>query len=70
MKTIRYFLYGFLMIVIFSGCCDSTDGQPSDSRIKLKDTRLLNGHRYSILEVDSVEYLTRNSGGFIKLEKK
>lgn len=30
----------------------------SENRIKLKEVRIINGYRYSIIEVDSVEFLT------------
>jgi len=43
--------------------------EDSQNRIKLKEMRMINGYRYSIIEVDSVEYLTQDQGGFVRLSK-
>jgi hypothetical protein len=43
--------------------------EDSQNRIKLKEMRIINGYRYSIIEVDSVEYLTQDQGGFVRLSK-
>lgn len=43
--------------------------EDSENRIKLKEVRFIGGYRYSIIEVDSVEYLTQDKGGFVRLSK-
>jgi len=43
--------------------------EDSQNRIILKESRIINGYRYSIIEVDSVEYLTQGQGGFVQLSK-
>ena len=43
--------------------------ESSENRIKLKEVRIINGYRYSIIEVDSIEYLTQDKGGFVRLSK-
>jgi len=43
--------------------------ESSENRIKLKEVRVINGYRYSIIEVDSIEYLTQDKGGFVRLSK-
>lgn len=43
--------------------------ETSENRIKLKETRVINGYRYSIIEVDSVEFLTQDKGGFVRISK-
>ncbi|MBV5346977.1 hypothetical protein JZU46_02005 [bacterium] len=57
---------------LFLGCTqvdsDSTN-KISKNRIKLKEVRIINRVRYSIIEVDSVEYLTQDNGGFIQISK-
>jgi hypothetical protein len=40
-----------------------------ENRIKLKEVRIINGYRYSIIEVDSVEFLTQDNGGFVRISK-
>lgn len=41
----------------------------SENRIKLKEVRIINGYRYSIIEVDSVVVLTQDNGGFVRISK-
>lgn len=43
--------------------------EKSENRIKLKEVRIIYGYRYSIIEVDSVEFLTQDKGGFIRISK-
>jgi hypothetical protein len=43
--------------------------EESQNRIRLRESRIINGYRYSIIEVDSVEYLTQDKGGFVRLSK-
>lgn len=71
MKKIKFIFCAILLVVFFGRCTEteSACNEVSSNRIKLINTRIINGYRYSILSVDSVEYLTRDSGGFIRLEK-
>ena len=65
-------LYAMLAVVFFGGCTEKesmTINEKSNNRIKLIEERIINGYRYSILEVDSVEYLTQDKGGFVRLGK-
>ena len=43
--------------------------ETSENRIKLKEVNIINGFRYSIIEVDSVEFLTQDRGGFVRISK-
>ena len=63
-------LYAMLAVIFFGGCTEKTStsiNEKSNNRIKLIEERIINGCRYSILEVDSVEYLTQDNGGFVRL---
>lgn len=64
-------LYAMLAVVFFSGCTQESISinEKSNNRIKLNEVRIINGYRYSILEIDSVEYLTQDNGGFVRLQK-
>lgn len=42
--------------------------QPT-SRITLKETKEIGGYYYSIIQIDSVEYLTSYHGGIIRITK-
>lgn len=66
----------FLILIISGISLDSCTevkstsiNQNYGSRIKLKEAANLNGYRYSIIEVDSIEYLTQDNGGFIRISK-
>jgi hypothetical protein len=64
--------YVLLAVVLFVGCTEKESNsinRKSNNRIKLIDERVINGYRYSIIEVDSVEYLTQDKGGFVRLGK-
>ena len=41
----------------------------SSNRIKFIETTVVGGYRYTIIQVDSVEFLTGERGGFIRLTK-
>jgi len=64
-------LYLVLAVVFISSCTNESTSynEHSANRIKLNEERIINGYRYSILEVDGVEYLTKDNGGFIRLDK-
>ena len=69
-NLIKYGCYTLLAVVLASCTSQSTSvNETSNNRIKLKDTRTINGYRYTILEVDGKEYLTQNSGGFVEITK-
>lgn len=65
----------FILLVsscLLVSCTEGTSTSINENyanRIKLKEVRIINGYRYSIIEVDSVEYLTQDKGGFVKLSK-
>ena len=65
----------FILLVsscLLVSCTQETStsiNEDSQNRIKLKEVRVINGYRYSIIEVDSVEYLTQSKGGFVQLSK-
>ena len=64
-------------ILLVSGCLlvsctqeiSTSHNEKTQNRIRLKEVRIINGYRYSIIEVDSVEYLTQDQGGFVQLSK-
>jgi hypothetical protein len=64
-------------ILLVSGCLlvsctqekSTVINENSENRIKLKEFRIIKSHRYSIIEVDSIEYLTQDKGGFVRLSK-
>lgn len=69
MKNILIFIVG---IILFASCVEKSPTklfEPTKDRIKLKEYKIIYGVGYAIIEVDSVEYLTQNNGGFIKLSK-
>ncbi|NQY42951.1 MAG: hypothetical protein HRT87_06400 [Legionellales bacterium] len=71
-KKISYAIYIVLAVVVLSSCTNEEStitNEQSNNRIKLKEDRIVNGYRYSILEVDGKEYLTQDNGGFIELVK-
>ena len=66
------FAYVLLAVVFLGGCTEKEStsiNEKSNNRIKLIEERIINGYRYSILKVDSVEYLTQDNGGFVRLGK-
>ena len=69
MKTFKYTVF-ILLAIFFSSCTTESwiyDLEAEPSRIKINESRVIDGYRYSIIEVDSVEYLTQSNGGFIKI---
>ena len=71
MKKIKI-ITAIILSTLFVGCTDENShsvNEQSNNRIKLKEQRVVNGDTYSIIEIDSVEYLTQYHGGFVKLEK-
>lgn len=78
-RILRRFLDGspafaslLLAVVLLVSCTQEKStsiNENSENRIKLKEVRIINGYRYSIIEVDSVEYLTQDKGGFIRISK-
>lgn len=66
------------IFILFVSCCllasciqekSTSISENSKNRIKLKEVRITDGCRYSIIEVDSIEYLTQDHGGFVRLSK-
>ena len=43
--------------------------EESNNRIKLNEVCIINGYRYSIIDVDGKEYLTQDNGGFVEITK-
>ena len=76
-KTSILALTKAFFILLGSSCllvsCTQENSTPINedpqNRIKLKEVRIINSYRYSIIEVDSVEYLTQDQGGFVQLSK-
>lgn len=65
-------LFAFALYSLVLSCTDKESTiveDNSNSRIKVKEIRTINGETYTIIEVDSTEYLTKYTGGFIKLGK-
>ncbi|MGJ1414091.1 hypothetical protein [Sphingobacterium multivorum] len=74
MKTISRLLLAVALLPLFSLAisCTSKGIKVEDSineRIKIRETRGINGHVYQIIEVDSVEYLFRLDGAVVRLGK-
>jgi hypothetical protein len=46
-----------------------TKPEPPKKRITFKESALISGYEYSIIEVDSVEYLTNSNGGICRITK-
>lgn len=68
-KTFFILLVSCCLLVSCTQEKSSSINDGSQNRIKLKEMRVINGHRYSIIEVDSFEYLTQDGGGFVPLSK-
>ena len=71
MNKLSYVFYLVLAVVSVS-CTEEKStsvNEESNNRIKLNEERVINGNKYSILEVDGKEYLTQNNGGFIEITK-
>jgi len=71
MKKLSYVFY-LVLAVVFASCTNEKStsvNEVSNNRIKLNEVRIINGYRYSILEVDGKEYLTQDNGGFIEINK-
>ena len=69
MKTISRILLAILALSLVSSCT-SKGIKVEDSakeRIKMRETRGINGHVYQIIEVDSVEYLFLLDGAVVRL---
>jgi len=69
MKKLTYVFY-LVLAVVFTSCTSeksNTINEESNNRIKLNEERIINGYRYSIVEVDGKEYLTQDNGGFIEI---
>ena len=69
MKKLKYIIA--VIVLILASC--TTEGRKikdeSNSRIKVKENRVIDGRIIVIFEIDSVEYLGNLSeGGFVKLK--
>jgi len=67
-----FFCLAIVYFLLSCGKSDTTLNENSASRIKLKETIFIEEAgrtRFSIIEVDSIEYLTQNGGGFIRISK-
>ncbi|GEM_PF-5892035 len=75
MKTTSRLLLAVAAIALLSlafSCTTKTKefkGDDDGGRIKLKEYRSWGGTWYTIIEVDSVEYLFQDKGGAVKLSK-
>ena len=71
------YIFKAFFILLISSCLlvsctqekSTSINENPENRIKLKEFRIIDGYRYSIIEVDSVEYLTQSEGGFVRLSK-
>ena len=66
--------YGFIAFIVccLSSCTSDTstiEEEDTVNRMKLKESRIIKGYEYIIIEVDGVEYLSQLGGGFIELTK-
>lgn len=72
MKRLIFPLIGLAQIILFI-CC-TTDGRKitdeTNSRIKLVESRMIQGEWFSIVKVDSVEYLSVYRAGIVQLGKR
>jgi len=64
-----FILFISCLLVSCKGEKSTTINEDSQNRIKLKEERIINGQIYSIIVVDSIEYLTQDRGGFVRLSK-
>lgn len=69
MKTISRILLAIVVIFLASSCTSKGKKVQDDvnERIKIRETRGINGHVYQIIEVDSVEYLFLLDGAVVRL---
>ncbi|MGJ1193773.1 hypothetical protein ACR788_23715 [Sphingobacterium siyangense] len=68
MKAILFF--GAMVLLSLAISCTSKGMKVEDDvneRIKIRETRGINGHVYQIIEVDSVEYLFLLDGAVVRL---
>jgi hypothetical protein len=68
----KFKIITLICAILFAvSACNQKDSTPisSESRIKLKAKAVILYHKYVIIEVDSIEYLTSASGngGFIRI---
>lgn len=71
-NIITLFVISVFVLLIGSACKDEKTPPKikyTGSRITLKDEKLINGYKYSIIEVDSIEYLVQHTGGIIRISK-
>jgi hypothetical protein len=59
-----------LVIILTSCSCGDCDKAQETSRIHLKETRVVNGYRYQIIEVDGREFFSNVNGGMVELSKE
>ena len=68
----KYTILATIIMFVMISCTEeksNTINENSTNRIKLKEEIDITSHRYTIIEVDSVEYLTQDKGGFIRISK-
>jgi hypothetical protein len=68
----KYTILATIIMFVMISCKQeksNTVNEISTNRIKLKEEIDITSHRYTIIEVDSVEYLTQDKGGFIRISK-
>lgn len=59
-----------LTAMIFISCTSESShvvNENSNNRIKIKEERVISGHLFMIIKVDSSEFITSSYGGFYKL---
>jgi hypothetical protein len=62
----------FFILLIVVGCTQEKStiiNENVDNRIKLKETRVIEGYSYVIIEVDGVEYLSAARSGIVRISK-
>ena len=73
MKKLKYVFYLLLITTVTScscGCAKQNTSKSTRNNIKGLESCVVDGYRYTIIEVYGEQYLANSSGGIIKLEKK
>ena len=62
-------LLSILVATLLSCTSESSQvvNENSNNRIKIQEKRVISGHLFLIIKVDSTEFITSSDGGFYKL---
>ena len=62
-------LLSILVATLLSCTSESSQvvNENSNNRIKIQEKRVISGHLFMIIKVDSTEFITSSDGGFYKL---